>query len=432
MTEADILLQLLPGVPAGGEFRQQLETRGSPFRAFLQDILVKCWDIPGVSTTEAIALALLSRPDRRATKSCILDIVRKFSCIAYPEPMPGSARYINVTILFEAINQYLGQETLQFEVSFPPDGYRRLRAQPRLSDTEASKKCWAEDIGAEMIEEERLEFEYPFDKWVGLVNWPEYFDAEYNRRREEGTGPQEHVFVLPPNQENVIFENRYIALDTSTCSTTSSTPSTAEVAACSEQPQKGAAISFDSLPKQVKIKILRYLLLLPGKVRVTATVKDLGNYECRPESYIDTIPATKYKFGLAVKAPRGLVPKGFTENIYERGYYWNFGNVTTLLAPAAANRELWILCREIFHGENHFEVLDDFLDDRLPDKIPGDSAAGEQLAHRWLELMSGCRNSEEGHTFGEPPLTIIRELPLTIIRELTIDLGGSSSIPVCT
>jgi hypothetical protein len=161
---------------------------------------------------------------------------------------------------------------------------------------------------------------------------------------------------------------------------------------------------------ELKQRILRYVLVLPGKVRVTASADDDGTM---PEDPLSQLDAATYKFSMSVKIPQYLVLRD-GEFGWERPYYWFLEQPSTLLSVCTVNKELHQLGRSIFYGENYFEVLDDSRDHRIRDWLEDDSCAGPQLTHRWLELMGAASSRDKCPRYGETPLTLLRTLNIDL------------------
>jgi hypothetical protein len=223
-------------------------------------------------------------------------------------------------------------------------------------------------------------------------------------RRKLGSGPAETVYVLPPGTENLILASLY------------------DLPLVQPSIAKDPHDHISRLPVELKCKIARCVLVFPGKVRVSVSTSDnreFKNYDY-PDLYFDMMQCTTYKFFLHVKVPRFLIPKGSSRGYH--GYYWSLEKPATLLALLAVKKEFYEICKPIFYGENFFEVLDGqhaFLQDY------GSVLGHEQLAHRFLELLSWARARDGTPRYGIRPLSLIHKI--NIDMELCEEGGGQSS-----
>jgi hypothetical protein len=175
--------------------------------------------------------------------------------------------------------------------------------------------------------------------------------------------------------------------------------------------------SLIGLPNELQMRILRLVLLQPDKVRVIAKVEDGGMepYDfTEAEEYIGKQWASTYKFFMAVKVPRFLISPSEPGPIDTRGYCWHLDEPATLLAICAVNKHLREWGREIFYRENYFEVLDDSMDDRIEHVTPSKPCAGDQLAHRWLDLISQTLTRDGSRLFVEPLLKLTQHLNIDL------------------
>jgi hypothetical protein len=92
------------------------------------------------------------------------------------------------------------------------------------------------------------------------------------------------------------------------------------------------------LPDKIRVKILRLVLLQPGKIRVVARVDD---NDTEPDELFDLQWASTYKFFLAVKVPPFLVspcPTVRRGSMQSLGYYRYLDEPVALLAICAVNK----------------------------------------------------------------------------------------------
>jgi hypothetical protein len=325
---AGVFADQLKGAPVDGEFRKQALAPssfiGDTFYALLNDPDAKL--VLGAVGT--IAVTLLRYKSRGATKTQILVDVRKLPCIERMQSSGTRPEQEIANELLEAISKYLDEELLNFDVNFPPEDYRELRPQPRLGQCKMGSTAmdrWMAKIGLEMKEEQHdpdNEVRYHYD-FGFLFDWAEQFDDEYDQRRTRGTRLTPYVFVLSPSQENVILRPWYQSL----CEVRNMPqslgrlPNGVELNTTSDaEPSRSLTprpADFCSLPNELKLRILRLILLFPGKLRVTSEVTDDGT---NPELFIDALPATSYRFGLAFKVSKFMLPNQ-TSSVANSQYY---------------------------------------------------------------------------------------------------------------
>jgi hypothetical protein len=411
----DTLDEHLVGARQNGELRRQATAHNPFFSQLLHDLLLGGTSMPPFNVEELIAITLLKFPTRKATVSQIAEIARSLPYFQRLIAGPNCLDRPAVGKLVRDMEQYLIECRVKFDVHFPPVGYQELCSMPGDSKPEALKK-WLAKVGVEIAEEEdnsskRYQFEY-----IGH-DWKEPFDEEYDNHRSEGNGSEEYIYVLPPGQENIILGRWYPASGTddipplldSSYTAPKNQVMLARNANSPHKPVPGTSPLLE-LPDEIKVKILGFLLLLPGKIRVTAEVEDDGT---EPVELIDRLPASTYKFHMAVKAPPFLIsPLPMHVPGQYHGHYWSLEQPVTFLAICAVNKEFRHKGREVFYCENYFEVLDDDMDRRIKHVSPGNSWPGNQLAHPWLDLMSQSKARDGFCSYGEPPLKLIRRLNL--------------------
>jgi hypothetical protein len=99
----------------------------------------------------------------------------------------------------------LAENKYNFDVDFPPDGYRELRRKPGDSDKRAQDR-WHAKVGLEMAEEEDSSSpRYQCDYGNLDTDYYQDFVHEYYMHRLEEGSLTSYVYVLPPGQENIIF-----------------------------------------------------------------------------------------------------------------------------------------------------------------------------------------------------------------------------------
>jgi len=170
------------------------------------------------------------------------------------------------------------------------------------------------------------------------------------------------------------------------------------------QPGRG----FDDLPDELVDKILRFLLLFPGKLRITATVTDDGT----ETSYtVEQMMASSYKFGLAFKVPKFMIAADTSRHTQpSEGYYSDLEKPPVLLAVLEVDKRFRSSGKPIFYGKNYFEALDDHEDVWLHDRTPDHTLAGQLSTHRFLELMSAMELRDGTRSYDDPPLSMMTRL----------------------
>jgi hypothetical protein len=396
MCPAEMLAAKFGGAPEEGEFGKQIMAADSSLGALVYELLHTDTIPPKFEPNEVIAIALLTVPAREATELEILDVFRSLPSCRRIQGNGTAKERAAVEQVVAGLKSCLAENKYNFDVDFPPDGYRELRRKPGDSDKRAQDR-WHAKVGLEMAEEEDSSSpRYQCDYGNLDADYYQDFVHEYYMHRLEEGSLTSYVYVLPPGQENIIFASRYRDLSEADCPA---------LPRCAVSPA-----TFGDLPMELKQRILRYVLVLPGKVRVTASADDDGTM---PEDPLSQLDAATYKFSMSVKIPQYLVLRD-GEFGWERPYYWFLEQPSTLLSVCTVNKELHQLGRSIFYGENYFEVLDDSRDHRIRDWLEDDSCAGPQLTHRWLELMGAASSRDKCPRYGETPLTLLRTLNIDL------------------
>ena len=425
----EVMKRQLSGAPEGGEFHEQAldheSTMGDAVYRFLNEHRHDLrWNV-----VECITILLLGFEDRKATKTQLLRKARALPWIHRMLNKGTRDEELQAEDVLEAIRNYLDEERLKFDVNFPPEDYLELRTEPKRSEQlehSTALSRWHAKVGLEMLEEEQdpeSSRRYAYDFNAMAYTWDDYFDEEFDLLRSRGTRAREYVFVLPPGLENVVFAARYRksyskkSLDQYSCHMLM--PVKVDTARRAEifSPSASPSATFNGLPTEIKVNILRLVLVFPGKIRVTAAIRNDGT---RPVRYFDQLRATSYTFQLAYKVPKFMIRTPTSPN--ERGYYSDLESPEKLLAVCNVSKEIRKLAKEIFYGENYFEALDDCMSYRAPshylefDFHRNGGEADGQSTQRWLELMSTSRFRDGSLRYDEPPLQLI--------RKLNVDLGA--------
>lgn len=385
---AEMLDAKLEGAPKEGEFRKQLIAANSNLGAHVYGLLHADNVLPSFEPKQMIAIALLTSPARKATE---LDILETFCKTPHFERIQESGTSEERAIMKQVVKDVescLDENRYHFDVDFPPNGYRELRSRPGNSNKEAQQR-WYAKVGLEMAEEEDSpSTRYSYDYAASGVEFAEDFDEEWDEHRCEEGGLTSYVYVLPPGQENIIFAGWYQDL-----------PETEDplllqagcllldvrlmIARHVVRLRNAAAWkTFGDLPIEPKEKILRYVLVLPGKIRVTASAEDDGTM---PDGFFSQLDVATYTFSMSVKIPKYLVTKNGEQN-------WKRPTTSSLIVPTSSSR--------FAPWAKNFTILDDLSSTAkttskcstitwtVPrERLEDVSCAGTQLTHRWLELM---------------------------------------------
>ncbi|KAF2818801.1 hypothetical protein CC86DRAFT_413689 [Ophiobolus disseminans] len=146
------------------------------------------------NAVKTITVLLLGMAGRKGTEDQIVDGARQLPCIQ---------RMLNSR----------SSEKLRFDVNFPPENYRQLRLEPKLSERlkdETALARWHADVGLVMAEEEQDlagSRRYQQDFGRPVADWEDDFNEEFDRLRMEGRRLAPQIVILPPGQENFIFAN---------------------------------------------------------------------------------------------------------------------------------------------------------------------------------------------------------------------------------
>lgn len=251
----------LPDAPPDGDFRAQTLKPNSQLGAFLNNMLFTK-DKPIASTTrEMIAVMLMMDKSRQATKAEILHRASHMPYMQQALLQNGTGQEAHAKQLLEDIGAYFREERAQFEVMFPPEDYRELRAAPKARAQTSNKDAlsvWALKVGAEIAEEEKDpegEVRHNYDYGVNVDDWC-YAAEEILDRLESGSGPVMCVHTLPPGMENVAFASFHRiqpADDTNTNIQRAGPPRD----------------RLSALPAELKSKITR--LVFPSKLSIAAS-----------------------------------------------------------------------------------------------------------------------------------------------------------------
>jgi len=397
----------LPGAPQEGDFRAEALKPKSRLGAFLHDMYSHRGRGINITGTEMITLTLLSFKSRKATKAEIVQRATEllnFHRRYFLRTQIAMESYSNQ--LIAAIEAYLLEESSQYDVKFPPEGHNRLRPEPRTSEKEANNTLWpvwARGVGAEMVEEEKDpegEVRYNYDYGKPFIEWFDQADREMDHRRLAGTGPDQRVYTLPPGMENNIFAKFY---DTQIMN------SNANLNIGSGQ--HTARDYFSELPEELKLKISRLVLVFPTKVRIQATTfphEDWRLDHWRLDlSHSQAMDLSVYKFSSLVKVPKLMLPSN-AELVKRPQYYWTMEPSATMLALLAVNKVMHSIGKPVFYSENYFEIKDGYP---YPHTfVVGHMISGEQLTHRFLELMSRSKARDGTPRYGPRPTNLMRKV----------------------
>ncbi|KAI4936249.1 hypothetical protein J4E85_001578 [Alternaria conjuncta] len=397
----------LPGAPHEGDFRAEALKPKSRLGAFLHDIYSHRGRRMKITGTQMITLTLLSFKSRKATKAEIVQRATEllnFHRRYFLRTQIAMESYSNQ--LIDAMEAYLLEESTQYDVKFPPEGHDRLRSEPRTSEKEADKTLWplwARGVGAEMVEEEKDpkgEMRYNCDYGKPFIDWFDQTGREMDHRRLAGTGPDQCVYTLPPGMENNIFAKFY---DTQIMNSNANLNTGFG--------QHIARDYFSELPGELKLKIVRLVLLFPTKVRIQATT--FLHEDWRPDhwrrdlSHSQAMDLSVYKFSSLVKVPKLMLPSN-AELVKRPQYYWTMEPPATMLALLAVNKVMHGIAKPVFYSENYFEIKDGYA---YPHTfVVGHTISGEQLTHRFLELMSQSKARDGTPRYGPRPTDLMRKV----------------------
>jgi hypothetical protein len=420
---AGILAIRLPGAPAGGKFREEVLKPGSLLDGLLHDVLFMKDKAIALTTAQIIAAILMMDKSRKATRAQIFERISNLPYIKHGGRLKkGSDHdYLSLNICMD-VQDYLLKEGSLYEVKFPLEVYDQLGPEPKTKgrrEDSTIRSAWGVDVGAEMVEEEkdpegevRYNWDYGTDKNWGR-SWHGLADREMNRRHRVGTGrsdPDYFVYTLPPGMENDIFAPFYDAHRTN-------------LNANLDIGSSGTAHDhFSALPAELKIRIARLVLVFPTKLAIAATKhEDAWSMGMSP---YEIMKLSTYKFSSVVKVPKSMIDTDIRIAEHSTSHYWEMEPPSTMLALLSVSKGMHEIGKPIFYGENYFEVRDGQT--RYHNFVVGNLRYDDQLAYRFLELMSWSEARDGTPRYGSRPLELIRKINVDMELDTTCDphFGG--------
>ncbi|KAI4670210.1 uncharacterized protein J4E79_000491 [Alternaria viburni] len=395
----------LPGAPHEGDFRAEALKPESRLGAFLHDMYSHRGKGMKITATEMITLTLLLLKSRKATKAEMFQRATELLHFQRGYFRTQEAMEAYSKQLIAAMEAYMLEENSRYEVKFPPESHNQLRTEPSISaniEDDTLWSAWASGVGAEMTEEEKDpegEVRYDYDYGKPWDDWAEQASNEMNKHQCAGTGPEQIVYTLPPGMENDVFAEFYDTQIMHPNANLNTGPY-----------QHAAPDFFSTLPAEIKKKIVRLVLLFSTKIRIQATI--VPHEDWRPDhwlrelSHSEAMDLTVYKFSSLLKMPKLMLPSN-AKNAQPH-YYWTMEPPVTMLALLAVDKVMHEIAKPIFYSENYFEIKDN---DSYPETaIEGHLIGGEQLAHRFLELMSRSEACDGTPRYGPCPLNLMRKV----------------------